>query len=72
MSQGSLPSGSSLPCHRVFEPSRLQEQLQSQAYERIAPETRRGKVAAQRTPCRVGDGATVSSLSPVSCGGCCA
>jgi hypothetical protein len=72
MSQGSLASGPSLPCHCVFEPSRLQEQFQSQAYERIVPETRRGNVAAARTPCRAGDDATESSLSPVSCGGCCA
>jgi len=72
MSQGSLRLGPSLPCLRVFEPSRLQEQFQSQAYERIVPETRRGKIAAKRTPCRAGDGATESFLSPVSCGGCCA
>ena len=72
MSQGSLPSGPSLACQRVFEPGRLQEQFQSQAYERIVPETHRGKVAATRTPCRAGDAATESSLSPVSCGGCCA
>jgi len=72
MSQGSLPSGPSLPCHRVFEPSRLQEQLQSQAYERIVPETRRGKVAAKRAPCRAGDSSTDSPFSPVSCGGRCA
>ena len=72
MSQGSLPSGPSLACQRVFEPGRLQEQFQSQAYERIVPETHRGKVAATRTPCRAGDAATESSLSPVSSGGCCA
>ena len=72
MSQGSLRLGPALSCRRVFEPSRLQEQFQSQAYERIVPETRRGKVAAARTPCRAGDGAAESSLSPVSSGGCCA
>jgi hypothetical protein len=48
MSQGSLASGPSLACHYVFEPSRLQEQFQSQAYERIVPETRRGKVDVPR------------------------
>jgi hypothetical protein len=72
MSQGSLASGPSLPCRRAFEPCRLQEHLLSQAYERIVPETRRGKAAATRTPCRAGDGATESPFSPVSSGGCCA
>jgi hypothetical protein len=72
MSEELPHSGSSLVCRRVFEPSRLQQHLQSQAYERIVPETRRGVADGATTlPCS-GDAPIISPISPLSCGGCCA
>src|SRR5712691_2407901 len=62
------PSRSALACRRSFEPARLQQQLRSQAYERLVP------VGSRPTPAdRNGlGGRNPSTPSANPCGGICA
>lgn len=61
-----------LVCGRVFEPSRVQQQCLSQAYEHIVRERRCGGVSAAKAPPGRHAAETVSSVSPIPCGGYCA
>jgi hypothetical protein len=74
MPQCSLPSTPALVCRRAFEPSRLQQQLLSEAYGQIVPAARRRRraKAIESTASRSAESNPMSPVSPVSCGGYCA
>ena len=61
---------SALVCRRSFEPAHYQQQLRSQAYERLVPTGSRSTTAAARQRQRAGRGAVPAVSNPS--GGICA
>jgi hypothetical protein len=67
------PAAPPLLCRRTFEPSRVQQQLLSEAYAQVVPTLgRRPATAAEPELPLTGAAAAQSPISPISCGGCCA
>jgi hypothetical protein len=71
------PSLRPVVCRRGFEPSRVQQQLLSEAYGHVAPQARQRRAATpasqpQRRASAASASARSCSASPVSYGGCCA
>jgi hypothetical protein len=66
MRKGPMPADRPLVCQRQFEPSRVQQQLWSEAYEQVVPSCRvpAGAGAAARRQPKAANGSPVVSSFP--------